>query len=244
MVNNHPQTTKNESQGAFFMKKTLIHSTLLSLIMMQAYADVTPTPTQATSPTPTSTTPAPTTPTPTPTTPTPTTPTPTTPTDPTPTPSPVPVNATAATQTSNTVIGCAYHIAPNAAVDEATLKAWTKNAVEQSFNFDHQTLASQLGMLKSCYTMQGWQSFNEALQKSGNIEAIKKQQLATHSQVKGEPIITKTKEQEWKAQTVLEVMYQNNHDKLTQLLTVDLVIGRKASGDLGIMQIIASPKTP
>ena len=47
------------------------------------------------------------------------------------------------------------------------------------------------------------------------------------------------------AQTLagLQVAYQNDKEKLTQLLTVDLLIGRKVNGDLGIMQMIATPRT-
>ncbi len=41
----------------------------------------------------------------------------------------------------------------------------------------------------------------------------------------------------------LQVVYQNDKEKLTQLLTVDVLIGRKISGDLGIMQMIAAPRT-
>jgi len=39
----------------------------------------------------------------------------------------------------------------------------------------------------------------------------------------------------------LQVVYQNDKEKLTQKLNVDLLIGRKMSGDLGIMQMIAIP---
>ena len=50
------------------------------------------------------------------------------------------------------------------------------------------------------------------------------------------------KDNQWKASVPLQVVYQNDKEKLTQLLTVNLLIGRKISGDLGIMQMIATPQ--
>ena len=101
-----------------------------------------------------------------------------------------------------------------------------------------------MGSLKNCYTDQGWQGFNEALQKSGNITAIKSQNLTVSSQVDGDLKLNAIKDNQWKVTIPLQVVYQNDKEKLTQLLTVDLLIGRKISGDLGIIQMIAAPRDP
>lgn len=42
----------------------------------------------------------------------------------------------------------------------------------------------------------------------------------------------------------MQVVYQNDKEKLTQLLSVDVLVGRKVTGNLGIMQMIATPRTP
>ncbi|NSL17842.1 DotI/IcmL/TraM family protein [Tatlockia micdadei] len=118
---------------------------------------------------------------------------------------------------------------------------WAEKAAEQSFDFDYNTMDSQLAALKSCYTEQGWQGFNDALQKSGNLNAIKSQQLTVSSMVNGESKITELKDNQWKVIIPMQVVYQNDKEKLTQPLTVNLVVGRKISGDLGIMQMIAIP---
>ena len=96
--------------------------------------------------------------------------------------------------------------------------------------------------LQSCFTDQGWTGFNSALQKSGNLDAIKTQKLTVSSQVDGQPQVTEAKDNQWKITLPLQVVYQNDKEKVTQLLNVNLTVGRKITGDLGIVQIIASPR--
>lgn len=138
---------------------------------------------------------------------------------------------------------CNYHIPPETVnIDPALILQWAEKATQQSFDLDHAMMSEQLIALKSCYTEQGWQSFNDALQKSGNMSAIKSEQLMVSSMVEGKPGLTTVNDKQWKINLPLQVVYQNNKEKLTQTLTIDLLIGRKSSGDLGIQQIIASPR--
>ena len=97
--------------------------------------------------------------------------------------------------------------------------------------------------LKTCFTDQGWTGFSSALEKSGNLEAIKTQKLTVSSQLDGQPQVTEAKENQWKITLPLQVVYQNDKEKVTQLLNVNLTVGRKVSGDLGIAQMIATPRT-
>ncbi|CEG61714.1 DotI/IcmL/TraM family protein [Legionella micdadei] len=157
----------------------------------------------------------------------------------------------ATTGTSNTAaptaappqpLNCNYRIpAETTHIEQTIVMKWAEKAAEQSFDFDYNTMDSQLAALKSCYTEQGWQGFNDALQKSGNLNAIKSQQLTVSSMVNGESKITELKDNQWKVIIPMQVVYQNDKEKLTQPLTVNLVVGRKISGDLGIMQMIAIP---
>ena len=66
--------------------------------------------------------------------------------------------------------------------------------------------------------------------------------MTVSSQVDGEVKINNLKDNQWKVNVPIQVVYQNDKEKLTQLLTIDLLIGRKVSGDLGIMQMIAAPR--
>lgn len=141
------------------------------------------------------------------------------------------------------IINCKYRIpADTVKIEQSVLTIWAEKTAVQSFEFNPTTIDNELNELKFCYTDPGWQSFNDALQKSGNIDAIKSQHLTVSSQVDGEVKINMTKDNQWKAIVPLQVVYQNNQEKLTQLLTIELLIGRKISGDLGVMQMIATPR--
>jgi hypothetical protein len=140
-------------------------------------------------------------------------------------------------------INCKYHFPVETnIISQIDLTTWASRAATQSFDFSPTLIDNELSELKSCYTDQGWQGFNDALKKSGNIEAIKSQQLTVSSQVIGEVTMTSVKENQWKMSVPLQVVYQNSKEKLTQQLSVQLLVGRKVSGDLGIMQMIATPQ--
>ena len=160
-----------------------------------------------------------------------------------------PANPVAAvSSTSNTpqpapVIDCKYHIpTETTSIEQSVISTWAGKAAVQSFEFNPATIDQELTELKFCYTDPGWQGFNDALQKSGNIDAIKSQHLTVSSQVDGEVTFISLKDNQWKVSVPLQVVYQNDKEKLTQLLSIDLLIGRKVSGDLGILQMIATPR--
>lgn len=141
-------------------------------------------------------------------------------------------------------IDCHYRIpTQNNNIEQSIIKTWAQNAVAQSFDLTFSKMDAQLEELKNCYTDQGWQSFNDALIKSGNIDAIKTQQLSVNSQIDGDISVTDSKQNQWRVSLPLQVMYQNSQEKVMQRLTVDILVGRKISGDLGIMQMIATPRT-
>ncbi len=203
------------------MKNTLLWSTLFALLGTQAHADntqpVTPPPTQ----TPGAMQQIPATPTP--------------PGQNLPSVQPVQVPAAP--------INCEYKIpAETKTIDQSLVLKWAAKAVTQAFDFDPNNLDSQLQKLQPCFTEQGWTGFNTALQKSGNLEAIKSQKLTVSSQIDGQVVVTEAKDNQWKINLPLQVVYQNEKEKVTQLLSVDLTIGRKITGDLGITQMIAAPR--
>ncbi|HHT0592736.1 TPA: DotI/IcmL/TraM family protein [Legionella anisa] len=204
------------------MKNTLLWSTLFALLGTQVHADTTTQPvTPAPQQTPGAMQQAPTTPTP-------------------PgqnIPSVQPAQAPAAP------INCEYKIPPETkTIDQSLVMKWAAKAVTQAFDFNSNNLDSQLQKLQPCFTEQGWTGFNTALQKSGNLEAIKSQKLTVSSQVMGQIVVTESKDNQWKINLPLQVVYQNDKEKVTQLLSVDVTVGRKITGDLGITQMIAAPR--
>ena len=140
-------------------------------------------------------------------------------------------------------INCDYKIPPEKKeIDNALVMEWAKNAAVQSFDLDHTQMDQQVQALEKCYTTQGWKGFNDAIEKSGNLKSIKEQQLMVKSQVDGQGEITDVSDKQWKVTLPLQVVYQNDKDRLVQNLRVTLNITRKTNGDLGILQLIAIPR--
>jgi hypothetical protein len=140
-------------------------------------------------------------------------------------------------------IDCQYQLAKDTdAVEQKLLSTWAENAAIQSFQFNAENLKTELNALKNCYTAQGWKGFNEALKTSGNLEAIKNNQLTVTSKISGVTQIQNIKEKQWKVSVPLKVTYQNKDKELLQTLDVSLLIALNKSGTLGIMQVIAVPE--
>jgi hypothetical protein len=161
-----------------------------------------------------------------------------------PTTTPTTIPAPTPTPVSSAPMNCDYKIsAETKTVDPLLVTSWTEKAVIQAFDFDPRLIDSQMQKLQACFTEQGWQGFNTAIQKSGNMEAIKSQKLTVSSQIDGQTKLLETKENQWKLVIPLQVVYQNDKEKVTQLLSIDVTVSRKINGDLGIIQMIATPRT-
>ncbi|MDF1677933.1 MAG: DotI/IcmL family type IV secretion protein [Legionellaceae bacterium] len=145
---------------------------------------------------------------------------------------------------SPATIDCQYKVAKDTdSVEQTLLSTWAEHAAVQSFQFNPKNLNAELDALKKCYTEQGWKAFNEALKTSGNLDAIRGNQLTVTSQVSGTATVKSVKDQQWKVSIPLKVTYQNADKQLLQALNVDLLIAlNKKSGALGIMQVIAVPR--
>lgn len=158
------------------------------------------------------------------------------------TPAPA-ANPPVAQAVQNKPVNCDFHLAANTTDISATLVAdWAKMAAGRCFDFDYEKLDEQLAALKSCFTERGWQSFNEALQKSGNINAIRSEKLHVNAMPEGKEQVTTVDTNQWKVEFPISVVYQNEQEKITQNLKMMMTIGRKPNGDFGIVQLIASPE--
>lgn len=145
--------------------------------------------------------------------------------------------------TPEPMMSCDYKIpAQVKTVDQSLVLNWSQKAVMQTFTFDPAALDIQMQKLQPCFTEQGWIGFNTAIQKSGNIEAIKSQKLNVSSHIDGMVLVNEAKDNQWKLTLPLTVIYQNDKEKVSQLLNIDLTVTRKPSGDLGITQMIATPR--
>lgn len=143
------------------------------------------------------------------------------------------------------VIDCTYKVpADMKTIDDSLLRTWSEHAAMQAFDFTPTTIDAQLNQLKSCFTEQGWTGFNTALEKSGNIEAIKSQNLTVSSQIDGQTQMTAANTHQWKLNIPMHVVYQNDKEKVTQLLDVAITVERDTTGNLGISQMVATPRKP
>jgi len=161
---------------------------------------------------------------------------------------PIPASSTNITQekvkekVTNQVINCEYKITSTEEIKNDMVIQWSEKAAMQSFTYNSKDIDNKLQELKSCFTDQGYSSYTDALIKSGNVEAIKTQELSVSSLVDGKTKINKLENDKWQLKVPLQVVYQNSKEKLTQLLFVDMLVTRKKSGNLGISQIIAAPR--
>lgn len=138
-------------------------------------------------------------------------------------------------------INCDYQIPEGTAtIDEQLVVTWAQNAAIQSFDFNSASLEAQLDKLKSCYTEKGWENFRGALDKSGNIEAIKSQNLVMSSKVNGQTKLIGSRNNLWDIELPLKVVYRNKQSQATQYLHVNLTMKRKPAGKFGIMRINAT----
>lgn len=151
----------------------------------------------------------------------------------------------ATNQVNNSQINCNYHVSDGTNhVNPAVILKWAERAVIQSFEFNPADLESQLQKLQSCYTANGWKGFNSALQKSGNLNAIKTQNLKVSSTIDGKSQLIEAKENQWKVTLPLKVIYQNEGNSVTHFLTVYLTVSWRNTSGLGIMQMITMPHSP
>lgn len=139
-------------------------------------------------------------------------------------------------------IDCLYQIS-NTPVSEKELSLWAQYAAVKAFDYRFDQLDTQLQKLKSCFTEQGWAGFTEALVQSGNLSIIKDQKLTVSSQISGQSVISSTKDGQWQIIVPIDVVYQNNQEKFTQSLAVMMIVTKKSSSELGIVQLIATVKS-
>ncbi len=144
--------------------------------------------------------------------------------------------------TESQAINCEYKIDEKVdTVPVDLVKKWAIQAAKQSFTLSFVDVDQDLKTIEKCYTKEGWKGFNTALQRSGNLETIKKEKLAVSPSVNGEVSINKEKDNEWKVTLPMTITYQSDKNKINQELNVNILIGRQTTGNLGIMQLIAAP---
>lgn len=129
-------------------------------------------------------------------------------------------------------------------VPQILVQKWATNAALQTFTMQADSLETQLTSLEKCFTKTGWEGYKSALDKSGNLNAIKTENLIVSANLSGTPSVTSDEnKKQWTATVPLKVVYKNSKDSISQDLDVKLLIAKDSSGQLGIVQVIAAPQS-
>ena len=135
-------------------------------------------------------------------------------------------------------------IAPNKDSPEKLdfLKKWSVYVSMKTFGLSDDSLDNTLRELTECFTTSGWNQFNDALNKSGNLKLIKTNHLSSDTHLIGQVVVQQQKEQQtWTSEIPLRVVYQNDKQKISQQINVHLRFSQLPNSKLAVMQIVGLP---
>lgn len=122
------------------------------------------------------------------------------------------------------------------------IKDWATYVAQNSFNLSHDDLDNHLKQLQFCYSSSGWNQFNQALHKSGNLNLINQHQLKANTDVIGPIEINHhPKYSSWTAMVPMRVVYQNQTQRISQEMNVHLTINQQTDNHLAVIQIVGRP---
>ena len=128
-------------------------------------------------------------------------------------------------------------------IDQIIIKEWAEKAALQAFTMQANSLDAQLASLEKCFTKSGWEGYKTALDKSGNINAIKTEDLVVSADLFGTPsVVVNEENKQWNVIVPLKVVYKNAKNSITQDLNVTILVSRDNGDKLGIMQVVAAPQ--
>jgi Type-IV b secretion system, inner-membrane complex component len=129
-------------------------------------------------------------------------------------------------------------------IKQDLIKKWAQSAAIQAFTMNATDLDSQMKELEQCFTKSGWNGFQSALEKSGNLKTIQEEKLSVQASIAGELTVQTPKSNEWSVVIPVDVTYKNAKDSIQQKLNIQMLIEKQKDGALGILQVVAAPQTP
>ncbi len=112
---------------------------------------------------------------------------------------------------------------------------WTNVTTTTIYAFNFANAESHLKSIQPFFTQGGWQSFQQALAKSGIVQSVKDRRLIVTSQAKAPPILVKRSVENglytMEVRLTIYVKYLNSRTTLKQQLDVDLTIVRVPKND-------------
>lgn len=118
----------------------------------------------------------------------------------------------------------------NHVTDEEVL-AWASQAAVESYSYDAISYKSQFSKLKTKFTENGWNNFKDALDKSGNLDAVINNEVVVsayrNNPAEIESYSNDNNTSTWVVKVPTQVTYINGHVKLEQDMDTYVTIGMK-----------------
>lgn len=151
-----------------------------------------------------------------------------------------PIEQTQQNQMIDRVLSHQQQLAETATLNNGYSANNSKKNSYDFFDFKTEILDAQYTQLRKVmpyFIEQSLDGIASALDKLKYAKVTKTQKLTLMSQKDKEPRLVETKENQWKMMLPVQIVYQNDQNKVSKLLNVNLVIERKPNGELGIIQM-------
>jgi len=146
------------------------------------------------------------------------------------------------------IFSASISLANNSTANDDQVINWATNSVISTYSYNALSYEKQMTDLSSLFTTKGWENFEDALKKSGNLESVKKNQLVVTAYKKGQAkIISFSKDKKndtWVVKVPLSVTYINEYIKVDQQVESYVTITSKNDKSMLIANINSSLTEP
>ena len=80
-------------------------------------------------------------------------------------------------RTTIIIFSASISLANSSIANDDQVINWATNSVISTYSYNALSYEKQMTDLSSLFTTKGWENFENALKKSGNLESVKKNQL-------------------------------------------------------------------
>ena len=133
-------------------------------------------------------------------------------------------------------------------IEDKDVLNWATSAALSAFSYDALSYQSQFDKLKEKFTTKGWQSFETAMNNSGNLNTVKENKVVVSSYRTAEAKIESfTQEQStsiWVVKVPTKVTYSNQYLQVEQDIDTYLTIAQSKDKTLKITNISSSLTAP
>ncbi len=130
------------------------------------------------------------------------------------------------------------------------IRVWANEAAVSTYSYDFLNYQKQLENASDYFSPKAWKVFMQALNKSHNLDAIRKNKMAVSAVAQGAVVIKNQKVKNgvysWQVTLPLLVTYANQRQTVNQPLTLDMLIERMppyiGTRGVAITQFLTHPR--